>query len=391
METALRGLIDGTSIANGVELQIFAAPGELRDYSILWDVERGDDGRVSCVFGTASDVTERRRAQERLRRAAAVFETATESIVIANSSGTIVDVNSAFSVTTGLGKAEVIGRNTDVLTHDRQGKGFFGSVIEQVNRSGSWEGEIWIRHREGKAIPAWVSVGCTIGDRESVERVVLVFNDMTERRHAEDIIAQQANYDMLTKLPNRYLFRDRLRRALVRAKRDRVAVGLLFIDLDGFKRINDTLGHAAGDEALRYAAKRICSAVREVDTAARLGGDEFAVIVPGIEDNFDAKGAAQRIIDAVAAPLEVHGEEIFLTASVGIAIYPDDSSDGEGLLRDADIAMYRSKTSGGNTLEYFTEEMNRDVSRRLQVESQLRRALELGEFEIYYQPIVALP
>jgi diguanylate cyclase (GGDEF)-like protein/PAS domain S-box-containing protein len=389
--TALAALIEGTSITEGIELRAFSAARELRDYSILWHVERDDASRAFRVFGTASDVTERHRAEKGLRRAAAVFDTATESIAIANAAGVIVDINSAFSATTGFNRCDVVGRNLNVLSTDRQRAGIFGSVIEEVNRLGKWEGEIWIGHKEGNAIPAWVSVGCTAGDSDGIEQVVIVFNDMTERKNAEEVIARQANYDMLTKLPNRYLFKDRLQRALLRAKRDRSTVGLLFIDLDGFKKINDTLGHAAGDEALRHAAKRISRSLRDADTAARLGGDEFAVIVPGVEAAMDVEGVAQRIIAATAAPLEVHGQEVVLTASIGAAIYPTDSDNDEDLLRDADVAMYRSKKNGGNSLEFFTEEMNENVARTLRVELQLRKALELGEFEVYYQPIVSLP
>jgi diguanylate cyclase (GGDEF)-like protein/PAS domain S-box-containing protein len=388
---ALGALIEGASITEGIELQVFSAAGELRDYSILWHVERDVAGRASCVFGTASDVTERRRAGEKLRRAAAVFNTATESIVIASSAGIILDVNSAFSSTTGFSDSEVVGRNADVLSSDRHGAGFFGSVIEEVNRVGKWEGEIWIRHKEGKTIPAWVSVGCTVGSRDNIEQVVVVFNDMTERKNAEEVIAQQANYDMLTKLPNRYLFMDRLRRALLRAKRNNTSVALFFVDLDGFKKINDTLGHAAGDEALCDAAKRINRTLRETDTAARLGGDEFAVILPEIEGAFDAEGVAQRILAAIAVPLVVHSQEVALTASIGIALYPGNSEDDEDLLRNADIAMYRSKDSGGNSFGFFNQEMNESTARRLLVESYLRKGFELNEFKVHYQPIVALP
>jgi diguanylate cyclase (GGDEF)-like protein/PAS domain S-box-containing protein len=388
---ALGALIEGASITEGIELQVFSAAGELRDYSILWHVERDVAGRASCVFGTASDVTERRRAGEKLRRAAAVFNTATESIVIASSAGIILDVNSAFSSTTGFSDSEVVGRNADVLSSDRHGAGFFGSVIEEVNRVGKWEGEIWIRHKEGKTIPAWVSVGCTVGSRDNIEQVVVVFNDMTERKNAEEVIAQQANYDMLTKLPNRYLFMDRLRRALLRAKRNNTSVALFFVDLDGFKKINDTLGHAAGDEALCDAAKRINRTLRETDTAARLGGDEFAVILPEIEGALDAEGVAQRILAAIAVPLVVHSQEVALTASIGIALYPGNSEDDEDLLRNADIAMYRSKDSGGNSFAFFNQEMNESTARRLLVESYLRKGFELNEFKVHYQPIVALP
>jgi len=387
---ALTSLIDGTVTSEGIELRVISASGELRDYSLLWHVERDASDRAFRVFGTASDVTERHRAERALRRAAAVFDTATESIVIANSAGIIIDINSAFTATTGFSRNDVVGRNADVLSTDRQRVGFFESVIAEVNRVGKWEGEIWIRHKEGKVIPAWISVGCALGEPDTIEQVVIVFNDMTERKNAEQVISNQANYDMLTKLPNRYLFGDRLRRALLRAKRDRASVGLLFIDLDGFKKVNDTLGHAAGDEALRHAAKRISRSLRDVDTAARLGGDEFAVILPGVEGALDIERVAQRIIDAVAVPLEVHGQEVVVTASIGVAIYPTDSESDDELLRDADIAMYRSKKIGGNTLEFFTQEMNENVARTLRVELQLRKALELGEFEVHYQPIVAL-
>jgi len=311
-----------------LQLRIFR---ETSDLNLSLDTEQeGEIGEISREFGNMlrqleEEVEERRRGEKRLRQAAAVFNTATESIVIADSAGIIVDVNSAFTATTGFSAGDVVDRNADVLSADRHGAGFFGSIISEVNRVGKWEGEIWIRHKEGEKIPAWVSVGCTVGGQDHVEQVVIVFNDMTERKNAEEVIAKQANYDMLTKLPNRYLFRDRLRRALVRAKRDHSSVGLLFVDLDGFKKVNDTLGHAAGDEALRHAAKRISRSLRDADTAARLGGDEFAVILPGAEAALDVEGVAQRIIEATAAPLEVHGQEIVLTASIGVAIYPTDS------------------------------------------------------------------
>jgi diguanylate cyclase (GGDEF)-like protein/PAS domain S-box-containing protein len=376
------------------QLRVFRKTSDL---NLSLDTEReGEIGEISREFGRMlrqleEEITERRRGEEQLRRAAAVFDTATESIVISNSSGIILDVNSAFSTTTGFSRAEVVGQSSDFLSAARHGAGFIGSIFAEVRKVGKWEGEIWIRGREGAPIPAWASVGRTVGEEEAVERIVMVFNDMTERKNSEEVIAHQANYDMLTKLPNRYLFRDRLRRALLRAKRDNTSVGLLFLDLDGFKKINDTLGHAAGDKALRHTAKRIHQTLRDADTAARLGGDEFAVILPEIENPLDVEGVAQRILASVAEPLEVHDQEIALTASIGVAIYPADSESDEDLLRDADVAMYRSKKAGGNTLEFFTEEMNESAARRLLVESHLRKALELREFEVYYQPIVALP
>ncbi len=367
------------------------------DLNVTLDSERGGEiGEISREFGRMLrqlelEIRERRRGEEDLRRAAVVFDTATESIVITDSRGSILDINAAFSATTGFQSSEVLGRDVDLLIVNQQQTGFFDSIIDQVHQVGKWEGEIWIRCKNGKPIPAWISIGRAVGERNQIERVVMVFNDMTERKKSEAVIAHQANYDMLTKLPNRYLFRDRLRRALLRAKRDGSSVALLFVDLDMFKKINDTLGHAAGDEVLRHAAMRISRTLRDADTAARLGGDEFAIILPEIQNGLDVEGVAQRVLSAIAAPLEVHREQVILTASIGIALYPDDSDSDEDLLRDADVAMYRSKQAGGNSLQFFTDEMNESAARRFQVESQLWKALELGEFEVYYQPIVALP
>lgn len=376
------------------QLRIFRKSSEL-DIALDSDVG-GEIGELRREFGNMlrqieDEVMERRKSEEGLRRAAAVFETATESIVVVSSAGIILDVNLAFSVATGLNRSEVVGRNADMLATNRHSTGFFRSIIDDVARVGKWEGEIWIQCKAGKSIPAWVSVGCAINEQGNVERVVVVFNDMTERKRSEAVIAHQANYDMLTKLPNRYLFRDRFRRALLRAKRDHSSVGLMFIDLDQFKKINDTLGHAAGDEALRLVAARINQALRDSDTATRLGGDEFAVILPEIQNASDVDVVAQRILLGIAVPMEVHNQDVVMTASIGAALYPTDSDNDEDLLRDADSAMYRSKQSGGNTLAFFTEEMNESAARRFQVETQLWKALELEEFEVSYQPIVALP
>ncbi|MBW2541287.1 MAG: EAL domain-containing protein [Deltaproteobacteria bacterium] len=376
------------------QLRTFRKTSEL-DVELDSDVG-GEIGELRREFGNMlkqleNEVMERRKSEEGLRRAAAVFNIATESIVIANSAGIILDVNSAFTEATGLSRVDVLGRSADILATNRHAKGFFGSVISQVAQAGKWEGEIWIRCSAGRSIPAWVSVGCALDDHSEIERVVVVFNDMTERKKSEAVIAHQANYDMLTKLPNRYLLRDRFRRALVRAEREHTSVGLLFIDLDQFKKINDTLGHAAGDEALRHVAARINQGLRDADTAARLGGDEFAVILLEIESAADVDAIAKRILEQVSAPLELNKQDIVMTASIGAAIYPNDSDNDEDLLRNADAAMYRSKQGGGNTVNFFTEEMNESANRRFQVETQLWKALELNEFEVYYQPIVALP
>ena len=388
---AFRSLIEEKSASNGIEARFVVANGDLQHHDVLWNIESDPEGRPLRAYGTVNDVTERYRSEEALRRAAAVFETATEANVIADPSGNIIDVNSAFSSITGHDRDDVIGGKAEILNSNRHDFAFYQRIAAEVEQSGKWEGEIWIRHKDSTAIPAWASIGRTLGSELSSVQIVAVFNDMTERKNAEGVIARQATYDMLTGIPNRALFIDRLSQETLRAERSGRGVALIFIDLDEFKKVNDTLGHAAGDEVLQIAADRITRSIRNVDTAARVGGDEFAVIAPKLQDVVDAEPIAQRILTAMAVPMKVQGQDILTTASIGIAIFPADSEDGEELLRDADVAMYRSKNSGGNSIEFFTTEMNELATRRIKIESQLRHALDVGEFEVHYQPIVSLP
>ena len=391
IEAGFRALVEGDSESRGTETRVMVATGDLQHHHVLWNVERDSEGRPLRAYGTVSDVTERYRSEEALRRAAAVFETATEGIVISDPFGNIMDVNSAFSSITGYDRGDVIGEKAEILNSGRHKFEFFQGIAAEVEQSGKWEGEIWIRHKSGKAIPAWASIGRTLGRESSTEQIVAVFNDMTERKNAEEVIARQATYDLLTGIPNRALFIDRLSRETLRAEQAGQGVALIFIDLDGFKKVNDTLGHSAGDEVLRLTAKRIKQSIRNIDTAARVGGDEFAVIVPKLQDPVDAEAVAKRILAEMAIPMKIQGQDVLTTASIGISIFPADSEDDAELLRDADIAMYRSKNGGGNGIEFFTAEMNERAMRRIQVESQLQHALEVGEFELHYQPIVSLP
>ncbi|HXV37943.1 MAG TPA: EAL domain-containing protein, partial [Myxococcota bacterium] len=391
VEAAFRALLDGESNSAGVECRFVLPSGEVRHHQVRWSVERTDAGQALRAFGTVSDVTERYRSEEATRRAAAVFDTATEGIVIADPSGTIIDVNSAFSSITGHLRHEIIGESAALLDCGRHDFEFFQRIAAEIEQAGRWEGEIWIRHKDGRPIPAWVSIGRTVGREAATEQVVAVFNDMTERKNAEEVIARQATYDLLTGIPNRALFIDRLSQETLRCDQSGQGVALIFIDLDDFKKVNDTIGHAAGDETLRITAQRIKQSIRAIDTAARVGGDEFAVIVPRLHDAVDAEAVAQRILAAMAVPMRVQGQDVLTTASIGISVYPADSADDSELLRNADIAMYRSKKSGGNSIEFFTQEMNERALRRIQVESHLQGALENREFEVHYQPIVELP
>jgi diguanylate cyclase (GGDEF)-like protein/PAS domain S-box-containing protein len=391
VEAAFRALIEEGSASKGTEVRVVVETGDLQHHHVLWNVERDSKGRPLRVFGTVSDVTDRYRSEEAMRRAAAVFETANEAIVISDPFGNIVDVNSAFSSITGHSRDEVIGEKAEILDSQLHDFDFYQGIAAEVEQSGKWEGEIWIRHKDGKKIPTWASIGRTLGRESSTEQIVAVFNDMSERKDAEQIIARQATYDLLTGIPNRALFIDRLAQETLRAGRSEQSVALIFIDLDGFKKVNDTLGHSIGDDVLRLTAERIKQSIRDVDTAARVGGDEFAVILPKLPDPIEAEFIAKRILEEMAIPMNVQGQDVLTTASIGISIFPADSEDDAGLLRNADIAMYRSKNSGGNSIEFFTAEMNERAMRRMQVEMQLQLALDEEEFELHYQPIVSLP
>ncbi len=217
---------------------------------------------------------------------------------------------------------------------------------------------------------------------------LLTARDVSIRKAKEETIYRQANFDFLTNLPNRMMFPDRLSSEISRCKREETQLALMFINLDGFKKINDTLGHDAGDQLIRTAGQRLHGAVRGVDSVARLGDDEFTIILPGIKSAHDSEIAAQKILHSLSQPYDIDGVEVVVSGSIGITLFPDDASDKELLIRNADTAMYKAKEDGRNTLHFFTPEMNDEAMRKLQVESELRPALENEEFELYYQPII---
>jgi diguanylate cyclase (GGDEF)-like protein len=217
---------------------------------------------------------------------------------------------------------------------------------------------------------------------------LLTARDVSIRKANEETIYRQANFDFLTNLPNRMMFSDRLSSEISRCRREATQLALMFIDLDGFKMINDTLGHDAGDQLIRIAGQRLKDSVREVDTVARLGGDEFTIILPGIKSALDSEIVAQKILHSLSQPYDIDGVEVVVSGSIGITLFPDDAGDKESLIRNADTAMYKAKDGGRNTLHFFTPEMNDEAMRKLQVESELRAAMEREEFELYYQPII---
>jgi diguanylate cyclase (GGDEF)-like protein/PAS domain S-box-containing protein len=336
------------------------------------------------------DVTEQRDAEQNQRLAATVFETTTEGIIVTNAQNQIIMVNPAFTSITGYSVEEVMGKTPEMLKSGYHDAIFYEEMWQSLVKTGEWQGEIWNRRKQGEIYVEWISIVAIRDSSQNITQYVAVFSDITKRKQTEEFIWHQAHYDALTNLPNRTLFADRLEQALQSALRKKEQLALIFIDLDRFKWVNDTLGHKAGDLLLQEAAQRLTACVRKYDTVARLGGDEFTVILPKIEDFLQVKGIAEKMLENLSLPFQLDNKEASIGGSLGIAFYPEDGEDVETLLKNADIAMYQAKEGGRNGYQFFTPQMNAQLTEQIQLESALRRALSNHEFLLHYQPIIEL-
>jgi len=342
------------------------------------------------VVVTHEDIAARKRAMEDLQLAALVYQAMNEAIMVTDAANRIIAVNPAFTRLTGYSAEEAIGQPPSLLKSGRQDKAFYRQMWHDLDTTGRWQGEIWNRRKNGEIYIEWLSISTIYDADGAVLRRVATFSDLTEQKRNEAAIWRQANYDALTGLPNRSLFYDRLRRELKTLRREDQSLALLFIDLDHFKEVNDSLGHHYGDQLLVEVARRIGTCVREADTVARLGGDEFTIILPGLTEASRLEGVAQHIIDALARPYPLGGELAQVSASIGITLYPSDAADIETLLVNADQAMYAAKAQGRNRFCYFTAAMQRAAQERQRLCHDLRGAMAAGQFTVYYQPIVSL-
>ncbi|MDU2871934.1 MAG: cyclic di-GMP receptor MorA, partial [Pseudomonas aeruginosa] len=324
------------------------------------------------------------------RMAATVFEHSTAAIMVTDPAGYIVQVNDSFSRLTGYSPADVLDQQPRLLTADRQEANQLKHVLASLQHSGSWEGEILQKRKTGELYPSWVGITAVRDEEGDLVSFVCFFSDISERKASERRIHRLAYYDALTHLPNRTLFQDRLHTALQQAERNGQWVVLMFLDLDRFKPINDSLGHAAGDRMLQEVATRLSACVSQDDTVARMGGDEFTLLLPSQGDREIAlKRAiqvAELILGRLARPFTLEGREFFVTASIGVALSPQDGAELSLLMKNADTAMYHAKEMGKNNFQFYQAEMNARALERLELESDLRRALELGEFVLHYQP-----
>ena len=282
-----------------------------------------------------------------------IFEKADEGVIITDKDANILTVNPAFCKVTGFSREEVLGKTPAILHSGRQGKSFYEEMWHELQLRKCWQGEIWNKRKDGNIYPEWLNITGLIGEEGEITHYIAIFSDISKQKESEERLYYLAHYDNLSKLPNRLAFNDRLHQAISRARRVQNKVAVMFLDLDGFKEVNDTLGHDAGDEVIREVAIRLGSATRETDTIARFGGDEFTILLTEIEAKEGIEIAAQKIIDAVSEPIRINSTDARVTTSIGISLYPQDSDDSETLIRQADMAMYAAKESGKNKYLFF--------------------------------------
>ncbi|MGS1116915.1 putative bifunctional diguanylate cyclase/phosphodiesterase [Castellaniella sp. UC4442_H9] len=322
--------------------------------------------------------------------ASLVYHNTSEGMLVLDPKGFILDVNPAFAKLRGRAASEVIGRHVRCLNSPCHDRDFYRAVWRTVMETGSWQGEHWGQHANGELYPEWLSINTSFTEDSRVYRRVMIFSNITEIKQAEAIIWKQANFDRLTDLPNRQMFHDRLEQSIRKSRRSGNRTGLLFLDLDRFKEINDTMGHAMGDELLKEAARRLSSCVRQSDTVARLGGDEFTILLNDIREPRDVERLSRSVLRRLAEPFRLGVETVFISTSIGITFYPDDATDAETLLNNADQAMYAAKAEGRNRSCYFTASMQEQAQTRMRLVNDLHLALDQQQFSLDYQPIVDL-
>ncbi len=350
----------------------------------------GPKGAVTHYVAVKEDVTERKRKDDYMRRAVLVYESTSEGILTMDADGYILDVNAAFSRITGYSKQEVVGETARILMSDRHSPQTYEEMWKFARESGHWWGEIWGRSKNNELFRVWMTLSAVKNEEGETTHYVGVLSDITRVKESEEERERLAHYDLLTELPNRMLLRERIQQALRQAERERGSVAVLFLNLDGFKNVNVRWGHQVGDEMLVQAAKRLTDSVGANDTVARSGGDEFVVVLPQVSGAESAARTAQKLMDVLSRPFPVGSEEVFLTTSIGITVFPFDGDDVDKLLKNADVAMNQARAKGKNTFSFFSEALYEKTVERMALESDLRRAVERGELLLHYQPQVSL-
>ena len=350
------------------------------------EVSKLNAGLEERVMQRTSELSE---ANKHLSLQAAALKAAANAIVITDFHGTIIWVNRAFTAMTGYGQEEIVGKNPNLLNSGEQPESYYAELWSTILSGKVWKGEIVNRRKDGTTYTEEMTITpVSLEDTGNPTNTyfIAIKQDITQRKAAEKQIQFLAYYDALTGLPNRTLLQDRLSKALAGARRRKDKVALLFLDLDGFKTINDSLGHSVGDLVLQEVAERLKRFAREQDTVARVGGDEFLIVLTAVKDAADAAVAAERLMHAMTVELVIQGRSLSISCSIGIGIFPEHGTDGETLIKNADAAMYCAKESGCNSFRFFSEGMNAEAMERLTLEHGLRLALEKRELFLVYQP-----
>ena len=325
--------------------------------------------------------------RERLRQAAAVFDCTREGVLVTDTQGLIVHVNRAFMEITGYQCEDVMGQRPSLFKSGRHSAHFYQQMFQALESTGEWSGEIWNRRKSGEVYPQWQTIRVIHDDQGQVSHYVAVFSDISAMKNSEHELAHLAHHDPLTDLPNRLLFTDRAEQALASAQVHKRGCALLLMDLDHFKIINDSLGHNVGDQLLKLVAERLSGLFGPGVTLARLGGDEFAVLAESCPQVVQAAALAQRMLNAMKDPFIFDGNQLFISASIGISLFPSDALSAEQLLRNADSALFKAKSAGREGYALYTEELTAHAQHRVEIAGELRRALDQHELRVYYQPV----
>jgi diguanylate cyclase (GGDEF)-like protein/PAS domain S-box-containing protein len=336
------------------ELKLIRRDGKVID--VQMNATRIQYAGATAVQSSFTDITDRKLAKEKLQLAASVFSHAREGILIADADMCVVDANTTFSTITGYSREEVLGRQPDIFLPGTHSASYIDALWQGLREAGHWSGEIWSQRKNGEAYAEMVTISAVSDERGTVKNYVVMFVDITPMKTYQQQLENMAHFDALTQLPNRLLLADRLRQAMSQSQRRQQALAVVFLDLDGFKAVNDRYGHAVGDELLIVLSQRMRGALRDGDTLARIGGDEFVAVLVDLEHAEDAEPVLERLLQSAAAPVSVGDALLQVSASMGIAAFPRDGTHADLLLRRADQSMYQAKQAGRNRYRFFDEE-----------------------------------